>query len=189
MRRITATIGALALVVAACSGSASPSPTLAPTTPAPTATPAPSTAAPSASPVAQLTAAVTFDGKACTYAGPSVIPRGAAVTFSLTNTAAATADGLAGGYLLVMPVRDGTTWETIVAYLKDHHVAEIPDWARISGVADDGTAEAQIMYPAAVQAGDTMKVVMTRNLYYVMCGTPPPADRGFPAVLLKVRDA
>ena len=188
MRRITAMIGVLALVVAACSGSASPSPTRAPATPAPTATPAPSTTAPSASPVAQLTAVVTFDGTTCTYAGPTVIPRGAAVAFSLTKAPAAVSGNLDDAGLFVMPVRDGTTWETIVAYLKEHrHTAEVPDWARVSGAGADGLAEVRIMLPP-VAAGQTMTVVMTRNLYYVMCGLQEN-DLGFPGTLLKVMDA
>jgi hypothetical protein len=183
MRRVTALIGTIALVAAACGGSASPTATTVPVPPTLSAAGAPATPAPTSSSMA-LSAAVTWDGQTCAYAGPSTVPPGGAVTFTMTNTAGALKGGLKGAGLLVMPVRDGTTWETIVAYLKDHHVADVPDWARIPGVREDGTGEVQILY-APVAAGGTMTVVMARSLYYVMCGTPEN-DRGYPSTLVKV---
>ncbi len=110
MRRFTTLIGALVLVVAACSGSASPAATLGPATATPAAaTPGAATATPAA-----ISATVTFDGQACTYDGPPVIPRGTAVTFTLVNTPAWEKGSLGAG-LLVAPVLDGTTWAQVLA--------------------------------------------------------------------------
>ncbi len=187
MGRLTATLGALVLVVAACSGSASPAATPVPATPTPVvATPAPVTPAPTATPVA-ISAAVTWDGQTCTYAGPTVIPRGAVVTFKMTSTPAAL-KGLRGGGLFVMPVLDGTTWEQVLAAREKAdgtraHTSDEPSWVFLPGGVGD--SEVQILYPESANAGETLTTVMTRNTYFVMCGTPEN-DYGYPAILLKV---
>ncbi len=188
MGRFTTVIGALVLVLAACTGSASPAPTPAPATPVPaTATPATATPAavaptPTASTRPAVTGAVTFDGQKCTYAGPAVLPRGAEVTLTFTNTAAAL-KGSRGAALIVLPVVDGTTWETILANAKATLLSEIPAWA-IEGA--NGT-ELRALYPEDAALGKTMWWVATYNLYYVLCGTAPEeTNKPYPAILLKV---
>jgi len=191
MRRFTTLSGALVLVVAACSGSASP-----------TATPGPATATPSATTPgavaatpAAISATVTFDGQACTYAGPAVIPLGAAVTFTLVNTPA-WAKGSLGAALLVAPVRDGTSWEQVLTYAETHHVFPFPEWMRIPGtgfdrygVGEDGLGEALSLVPDEQRSDKTVTAVMTRNLYIVVCNTHPDEGQSpYPAILLTVLD-
>jgi hypothetical protein len=204
MRRFTTLIGALVLVVAACSGTASPAatPGLGTATPLaaspgpPTATPAatPATPAPTATPAA-ISATVTFDGQTCTYAGPAVIPRGAAVTFTLVNTPA-WAKGSTGAGLFVTPVQDGTTWEQVLAWAETHHVFPFPEWMRIPGtgfdrygVGEEGMGEALSLVPDEDRSDKTITAVMTRNLYVVACNTHPVEGQSpYPAILLKVLD-
>ena len=194
MRRFTTLIGALVLVVAACSGSASPAAT-------PAATPGPATATPlaampgaaTATPSA-ISATVTFDDETCAYSGPTVIPRGAAVTFTLVNTPA-WAKGSLGAGLLVTPVLDGTSWEQVLAYAETHHVFPFPDWMRIPGTGFDrygagenGLGEALSVVPDETRVDETGTTVMTRDLYVVVCNTHP--DEGqvpYPAILLTTR--
>jgi hypothetical protein len=197
MGRFTTLIGALVLVVGACSGGVSSASTSAPTTPAPTSTPttpAPTTPAPTGSPVA-ISATVTYDGQACTYAGPAVVPRGTEVTFTMANTPAY-ANGSVGAGLFVTPVLDGTTWEQVLAWAETRHVFPFPDWMRIPGTGYDpyGAGEKDMgevlrLVPAPDRSDVTVTGVMTRNLYVVACNTHP--DEGqvpYPAILLKVLD-
>ncbi len=197
MRRFTTLIGALVLVVAACSGSASPTATPGPATATlVAATPAanPASTAPAATPVA-ISATVTFDGQACTYAGPAVIPRGAAVTFTLVNTPA-WEKGSLGAALLVTPVLDGTSWEQVLAYAETHHVFPFPEWMRIPGtgfdrygVGEEGLGEALSVVPDEGRVDMTGTTVVTRNLYLVACNTHPDAgQRPYPAILLTILD-
>jgi hypothetical protein len=183
MRRITTILGAMALAVAACAGT-SPTPTPNPATPTPVQpTAAPVTVAPQAT-LLPISAAVTFDGKTCTYSGPTVIPRDAAITFTMTNTPAAL-QGSVGAALIVGPVVDGTTWQQILDYMATNPVSKEPDWVFLPGIGDRA---AQILYPESAAAGTTMRVVPTMELdYLVICGTPPDeTDKGYPAILLHV---
>jgi hypothetical protein len=203
MRRFTTLIGALALVVAGCSGSASPAATPGPATGTPSAaTPGPATGTPSAAtpgpatgtPLA-ISATVTFDGETCTYAGPPVIPRGAAVTFTLVN-APALEKGSLGAALLVTPVLDGTSWEQVLAYATTQHVFPFPEWMRIPGtgtdiygVGEEGLGEALSIVPDEGRVARPGTRVMTRNQYVVVCNTnPDEGQKPYPAVLLKVLD-
>lgn len=195
MRRFTTLIGALVLVVAACSGNASPAATPGPGTATPlAASPGPPTATPTATPAA-ISATVTFDGQTCTYAGPAVIPRGAAVTFTLVNTPA-WAKGSTGAGLFVTPVQDGTTWEQVLAWAETHHVFPFPEWMRIPGtgfdrygVGEEGMGEALSLVPDEDRSDKTITAVMTRNLYVVACNTHPVEGQSpYPAILLKVLD-
>jgi hypothetical protein len=177
MGRFTTLMGALVLVAAACSSGASP--TAAPATATPTAaTLAPTsastaTAAATATPVA-ISASVAFDGKACTYAGPAVVPMGSTVTLTLTSTYAK------ASMVYLMPVADGTTWNQIVTDTGTFRASEVPTWGTIPGVAQGGTAEIRFN-PTSVTT------VITRNAYFVGCGTAPTdTDKMFPAILLKV---
>ena len=182
MRRSVSLIGTLVLVVAACSGTASPTATSLPATSAPAVTPTPVTPAPTATHIA-LSAAATFDGKTCTYAGPTVIPRDAEMSFKLTNTPAAL-KGSRGAGLYVVPVVDGTTWQQIRADMAPSRKAnDVPNWAYLPDV---GVMEAVILPPNDAAAGNALTVTMKRDLYFIMCVLPP--DEGewtFPAVLLQ----
>jgi hypothetical protein len=114
MKRRTALMAADTLVISAC-GAASPSPTS-----EPAATPG-ATPAPAISPTGKTaTIEVTFDGQACSVAGPAVVDAGTTITWSFQNTPAAieasTEKGASsiGSELVVIPVAEGTTWETVV---------------------------------------------------------------------------
>ena len=142
-----------------------------------------------------ISAAVTFDGQTCTYAGPPVIPRGTAVTFTLVNTPAWEKGSLGAG-LLVTPVLDGTSWEQVLAYAETHHVFPFPEWMRIPGtgfdrygVGEEGLGEALSLVPDEGRVDTTGTTVMTRNLYVVVCNThPDEGQKPYPAILLKVLD-
>ncbi len=181
MGRFTSCIGVLVLVVAACGGSASS--TAAPATSTPisatpvAATRAPATAVPgtpeaTATQVA-ISASVTFDGKACTYAGPAVVPMGAAVTLTLTSTYAK------ASMVYLMPVVDGTTWDQVVADTGRIPASQAPAWVNIPGAG-----YAEIRYSPT-----SVTTAITRNAYFVGCGTPTNTDKMFPAILLKVLPA
>jgi len=187
MRRFTTLLGALALAVAACGGAASPAPTQVPATPTPAETPAPSTAAPvTPSPAAFITVSVSFDGETCTYSGPSVVPHGSTLVFTLENTTAAMADGI-GAALIVLPVLDGTTWEQVLADTAKAKQTDTPDWAIIPGAGSDGLAEVEILYPNSAALGTILTTEMTRSTYYVGCGTSfETTNKPYPALLLKV---
>lgn len=94
MRRLIPVFACLVLL-AACTGSAAtptatPAIVTAPPTAPPSATAAPSSASvtPTASPSsAPATGLVTYDGKACTYTGPTVLPEGTALQIQFAPTA------------------------------------------------------------------------------------------------------
>ena len=178
MRRFTTLIGALVLVVGACSGSASPAATPGPASATPlAATPGATTATPAA-----ISVTVTFDGQACTYAGPAVIPRGAAVTFTLVNTPAR-ANGSLGAALLVAPVRDGTTWGQALAWVETQHILPWPEWILFYEGLDLWPPE----NPDRVDLTGT--IVMTRDQYIVQCGTSPDeGEKPYVAILLTILD-
>ena len=193
MGRLTTSIAMLGLLVAACGAAATPTAT--PATPAPEVTPAPVvtagpattpptlgpvTAAPTATPIA-ISAAVAFDGQACTYSGPRDIPRGASMTLSLANTPAAT-KGSRGAGLVLMRVADGTTWDQAVQSATTYPLnGYVPAWVEQS--------EVESLSPERAATGNTLRHTMAGNLYYVMCATAPEeTDRSYPGALLKVFD-
>ena len=187
MRRFTTLIGTLALAVAACGGAASPTPTEVPATATPAATSTPATAEPvTPSPAAFITVSVSFDGETCTYSGPSVVPHGSTLVFTLENTTAAMADGI-GAALIVLPVLDGTTWEQVLADTAKAKQTDTPPWAVIPGAGSDGLAEVEILYPNSAALGTILTTEMTRSTYYVGCGTSfETTNKPYPALLLKV---
>jgi hypothetical protein len=187
MRRFTTLIGAVAVAVAACGGAASPAPTQVLATGTPAETPAPSTAAPvTPSQTAFITVTVSFDGETCTYSGPSVVPHGSTLVFTLENTPAAMADGI-GAALIVTPVLEGTTWEQVLADTADLRQTDTPDWAIIPGAGSDGLAEVEVLYPNSAALGTILAMEMMRSTYYVGCGTSfETTNKPYPAVLLKV---
>jgi hypothetical protein len=189
MGRFTTLIGALALVVTACSASTAPTPPSVPATLTPAATtaaavtPAATTAAPvtpgATATVLMLSATVTWDGQTCTYAGPTVIPRGATLNFAITNTPAALQGGLKGASLYVVPVADGTTWQMITADAYGpprNNVNNPPSWVLVDEVR---------ILDVTSTTGGTLGVVMTNNLYDIMCVTAEH-EYLYPAILLKV---
>lgn len=190
MGRFTTLIGSLALVVAACGEAASPAATPAPATPAPAtakpvaATPAPTGPAPTAT--AELIAVkVSFDGKTCTYAGPSTVPTGSTLEWTFANTPLPVAAYVS--VLVVAPVVDGTTWEQILAYLADEPRASVvPPWLKLPGVAAGGQAEIAGLLDDSAASGRTLKTTLARDAYYIGCNTSPEGgDKAFPAILLK----
>lgn len=117
MKQLTALMAAATLVISAC-GAASPS--AAKPTSAPAATPS-ATPAPAISPTGKTaTIEVTFDGQACSVVGPAVVDAGTTIVWLFENTPAAieasTEKGASsiGSDLVVIPVAEGTTWETVV---------------------------------------------------------------------------
>jgi hypothetical protein len=117
MKRLTALMAAAALVISAC-GAASPS-AAKPTT-APLATPDATPAVATSPTAGTATITVTFDGETCSVAGPAVVDAGTTITWVFENTPAAieasTEKGASsiGSDLVVIPVAEGTTWETVV---------------------------------------------------------------------------
>jgi hypothetical protein len=177
MGRFATLLEGLVLVVAACSGSASPAataPTPAPVTPAPAATPAPVTPTPAATRVT-ISSAVTWDGRECTYAGPAAVPFMSTVEFKLTNTSAS--DFAA---LFVMPVQEGTTWEQVVDWAKS------PDEYEPTFFLD---VETHVLTPGEAERSP-LTALITRNLpYLVVCAKDSTTAGGgmvAPAVLLNV---
>ena len=179
MGRFTTLAGVLVLVVAACGGSASPTAVPATSTPISAtpiaATPAPATAVPAtpgatATPVA-ISASVTFDGKACTYAGPAVVPMGASVTLTLTSTYPKPR--------WCTSCRSSTARPGIRSS-RTRSASEVPTWGKIPGA---GT-------PRSGTTPRPCRPLITRNAYFVGCGTAPTdTDKMFPAILLKVLPA
>lgn len=182
MKRFTLSLILVALLVGACAAGASP--TSAPTT-IPTASPAAPikatpTTAPSPTPQA-VTAAASFDGKVCTYVGPTDLARGSQVTFSLVNTPAALR-GSAGAALAIGAVVDGTTLEDAVKFSATHPATEAPPFAL-------DPLDLAVLYPAEANKGHTVIAAMKANLYLVYAATSPTdTNKSYPCVLLKVFD-
>ena len=184
MKRFTLLLILVGLLVPACSSGATPT-----STPAvvPTASPARITAAPTAasSPTPEaVTAAVSFDGTSCTYTGPTDVPFGSAMTFSLVNTPAALVNSI-GAALVVVPVNDGTTAEQIVTYFATHKATDpntlMPSFA-INPLPLIGP-----LYPT--DPAKTLTGRMLANLYAVYVATAPnETDKGYFCTLLKVFD-
>ena len=182
MKRFTLSLILVGLLVVACSAGSSPTstPTAIPSASPATTTTAPPTSAPSPTPQA-VTAALAFDGKACTYAGPTDLARGSEVTFSLVNTAAALVGSIGGG-LAVMAIADGTTREQILKDVETHAATDPPSWVlNPKGVVP--------LYPQQAGKGETVTVTMNGNLYFVGVATSPDeTNKMYFCTLLKVFD-
>lgn len=178
MRRLTVLFAALALLAAACAGApvpASPSAALATATPAP-ATPAPATPAPSSA-ARLIRATVTFDGTTCSYAGPTVVPIGSVIEWTLVNTPTAL-DGSIGGGILVHPVHQGTMWEDVLAWHAKHpSLLDPPPWAFTS---------AQFFAPEDAAAKAAMRTLAGPFALFVGCAAEGDNPLVFPAVLIQV---
>ncbi len=182
MKRFTLSVILVGLLVAACSSGASP--TSAPTAVASASVAATTTAAPKTAPSPTpeaVTAAVAFDGKSCTYTGPTDLARGSEVTFSLVTTPAAH-DGLMGGGLAVAGVADGTTEEQTVNYMETHPASVAPPFAIDLG-------RVALLAVQDADQGETITEPMYDNLYAVYVATPPDkTDKGYFCTLLRVFD-
>jgi hypothetical protein len=167
-------------VLAACGSSTTPAPTSAPATPAPsTTTPAPATSTPQSA-AREIRATVTFDGKTCTYAGPTVVPSGSVIDWTLVETAAVL-ESHDTACLVVLPARYGTTWEEIVASadrLKGDEGDQFP-WL--------GAGSYQQWSPQDMAAGTPMRTLLGTAPHFAGCVTGPEGtNRWFPAVLIQI---
>lgn len=179
MGRLTTLIAALALLVAACTGTpvaTSSSAATATHPPAPTTTPAPATLAPSST-GRLIPATITFDGSTCQYAGPTVVPSGSVIEWTLVNTPAAL-KGSIGGAILVCHVFGGTSWEDILAYNAEHpSLYDPPPWL----------ASSQQFEPGDAAAGVPMRTLAGPYAISVYCVNADGDNRlVFPAALIQV---
>jgi hypothetical protein len=172
MSRLFILVAAVALAAVACtttgSGGATTGPAVATSAPAaaeaPAATPAPTAAATDPQ---QIDVRVSWDGVACTYTGPTDIPRGARMTFAMTNTDTALKDGHDGAVLVFAAVDAGTAKSDFEAWKVEHPKgSQIPPWL-------DQAELIGPLYPEGAAAGDTMSHVMTADQYIVLCGESP----------------
>lgn len=182
MRTPLVAAGLLALVIGACTTGANPSPTVEPAAEpsvARASLPAPQPTAD----VEPLELAVTWDGTACSYLGPTVIPDGTLARFTYSVTVEV---GVATPLLAVLGVTPGTTWETIVEYVEGHAASEVPAWAIITGHAEIPENSSAI-FTVSRRAGGAGPVV---GGYLVGCATAPASDGGsdvmYPAALLEI---
>jgi hypothetical protein len=175
MGRFATLIGALVLVVAACSGSTTTAPTPAPVTPTPTATPAPAVPTPAATRVT-ISTTVTWDGDQCTYAGPAAVPYMATVEFAMTNTHETDFTDLYVG-----PVIEGTTWEQVVEWAKSPDEVEPSFFPSFD--------EFHWLTPGEAESTPLTAVITRRLPYLVLCSRGPETPAGgllAPAALLSV---
>lgn len=181
MRTTRAILGALlALTLAACSSGATTGPSTEPS-PEPSVEPAVSPA-PSAAPTEApdpLGLWVSFDGTACTYTGPLVIPDGTLVEFSYAAT-----EGTEPSILLVTGVYVGTTWTQVQQDADRLRSTDWPDWI---------TQWSMIR----VDSGDSALMTIRSSLgeqefggFFVGCATAPESeggtDRMYAAALIEV---
>jgi hypothetical protein len=172
MKRITILVAAVALATAACAGSSTSGGTTAPAatsvTPAETPADAPAaTAAPTATQQPEATATMTWDGTTCTYAGPTVVPRGARLTVALTNTPEAETGGREGAAFILAKIDDGITQADFDAWTKDHPKgSDVPPWLDQLGT--------QIVYPQQVRDGLPLVArQLNASRFLILCGETP----------------
>jgi len=182
MKRLATLAGMAMLITSACGGAASPAatqPSVAPMTTAPGGAPQ-ATISPTAAPV---TTKVTFDGQACSYAGPAVVEAGTTIVWVFENTPAAieasTEKGAksVGSELVVIPVAEGTTWETVAGDTPPEGTKgdwpPPPAWLL--------TDSAQVGYgPSA-----TISTVATGSAYLVTCNLYWDLEKGTPLAIYK----
>lgn len=190
MRSRMLLVGALAVVLAACSAGSGQTPSL--------ATSAGQSVAPQYSPTPAptikddaLELAVTWDGATCTYEGPTVIIDGTLARF---NYSAQDQVGLDAPVVVVISgVAPGTSWESIVAYWKDNTVESTstdqpaPDWLHWPGTLFIAPESSRGFTVSTDMFGDPI------GGYFVGCTSGPERDGGsgimFPATLLEIAGA
>jgi hypothetical protein len=179
MRRITTLVAAFGLLLAACGGTsedaaagdAAEAPTTEATQEVTTTQEVSETSSPAAPAVQNIEAKVVFDGEACAYQGPLVVPAGAEMTFDFEATARP--ENVA---LVVIGVVDGTTWEEIThdAEAFPASTDNIPSWVRVDAL-DVRLTPGSLTVPLEVGS------------YAVTCNTSPmDTDRVYPAALIEV---
>lgn len=170
MKRITILVAAMALAAAACtSGSTAGSTQQAPAT---AAAPLSSTdelwvtVEPTPTPQPEATATMSWDGTTCTYAGPTVLPRGTRLTVALTNTPEAVTGGRDGAAFILVNVDDNITKADFDAYKASHASSDIPPWVDNAG--------GLIVYPDQVKEGlPLVAQQLNANRFMAMCGESP----------------
>lgn len=171
--------GFLALTLAACTSGATPAPS---PEPSPVPSVEPSTApspAPTEAPEA-LALYATFDGTACTYTGPLVIPDGTLAQFSY-----AASEGTEPSMLVVIAVLPGTTWADVEQAIAEGRAAsDIPPWISERAFIN-------------VESGSSALMTIRGSLgdqefggFFVGCGTAPEREGGtdtmYPAALIEI---
>lgn len=170
MKRIMILVATMAFAAAACtSGSASSSVTPEPavaTTAQVAATEPATEAAPAATEQPEATATMRWDGTTCTYAGPTVVPRGSRLTVALTNTPESTSSGRDGAAFVLVKVDDTITRDDFDAYTATHKTTDVPPWV------DD--AGGLIVYPDQVKEGLPLVAQdLNANRFMLLCSEPP----------------
>ncbi len=178
MGRFTILIAVVALAAAACASTGSQATPDQATPDQVTSTPAATTlapATPSPAAAAPIAVNVTFDGTTCTYTGPTVVPSGSTMVWTLQN--APELDMWTGSTLGVEAVVDGTTWDQILNGPRKVSVA--PPWVILE--------DERLLWFNDANKGTTMETTMTRSAYLVICfQSPQGTDTAFPAALIHV---
>jgi hypothetical protein len=166
MRRITALVVSLVLVLAGCGGDGGETASAEePTTTTQAAQEPTTTSQPAAQAVEAVDAKVVFDGEKCSYLGPAVIPAGTEVNFEFDDSAHPAA-------LVVLHVEDGTTWDQVVESTGPGTARMTPPWV--------------VSYRVQVETG-TLVTTVEQGDYLVACNTAPDdTDAVYPAVLIEV---
>lgn len=166
MRSNTALIVSVALVLAACGGDGDEAASVEePTVTTQAAQEPTTTSEPSAQAVESVDAKVVFDGEACSYLGPTVIPAGTEVTFDFDDSAHPAA-------LVVLLVEEGTTWDQVVEASGPGTAQKVPPWV--------------VSYWVQIETGSQVRTIGQGN-YLVTCNTAPEdGDVVHPAALIEV---
>ena len=166
MRRITALIVSLVMVLAGCGGDGDePAFVESPTTTTQAAQEPTTTSQPAAQAVEAVDAKVVFDGENCSYLGPVVIPAGTEATFEFDDTAHPAA-------LVVLLVEEGTTWDQVVEATGPGTARVPPSWV--------------VNMWVQIETGSLVTTLGEGN-YLVTCNTAPDdTDAVHPAALIQV---
>jgi hypothetical protein len=176
MRRRATLAATLALALAACTAAPAgdPTPTPEPSSPAPP-TPASTRAA------ALIPVTVSFDGVACAYAGPTVVPLGSVLEWTFVTTAA-TAEERSSWELLAFDVKPGTSFEEIAAWAAENELAQEPPFIWPSWSIDGLGMTVEQLVPGA-----PMRTPVDFYPVLASCGIKEPdGEQVFPATLIEV---
>jgi hypothetical protein len=170
MKRIMILVATMAFAAAACTGgsaSSSVTPEPAVATPAPAVATEPATeAAPAATDQPEATATMSWDGTTCTYAGPTVVPRGARLTVALTNTPESTSGGRDGAGFILVKIDDNISKADFDAFKASHEPSDTPSWVDQAG--------GLIVYPDQVKEGLPLVAQnLNANRFMILCGESP----------------
>ena len=162
MRRNTTLIVSLALVLAACGGDVDAAASVEePATTTQAAQEPTTTSQPAAQAKEAVDAKVVFDGEACSYLGPAVIPAGTEVTFEFDDSAHP-----AGAALVVLLVEEGTTWDQVVEASGPSFLASSVEESASAGSASVGSpssgAQGVAFFPRFSVASDRTAISPSR---------------------------